>query len=91
MSQIEKIAPSDKARWPYNLRIGVHVTDEMRRWLIEAFGHDDVYNDIETQTWLSSKTDEPDTHDIVYFLWGPGYIQFKHEQDMVAFVLRFSG
>lgn len=92
MSKIEKIEPTNTSRWPYNLRIGLEATDEMRAWLIEAFGHGDVYNDETTQSWYSSATDEPDEYeDIVYFLWGPGYIQFKHEEDMIAFVLRFSG
>ena len=93
MARIEKINPSQTSRWPWNLSIGtVSVTHEMRTWLKDMHGHDDVFRDERTQNWHNSATDEPDEHeDIVYLLWGPGYIQFKHEEDMIAFILRFSG
>ena len=94
MAKLEKIKSSEDSRWPFNLKIMdiVSVTDEMRKWLVEAHGHGDVYYDADKELWYSNATDEPDNYkDIVYFLWGPGYVQFKHEEDMIAFVLRFSG
>ena len=93
MTRLTKIEPTEKSRWPFNLRVYGGTGDEMRDWLVESHGHGDCYNDEATQTWFHSRTSIPHKKDvdIVYFLWGPGFIQFKHEEDMVAFILRFSG
>ena len=76
-------------RWQHNLFIGDNPTKEMHRWCKEAFGHGDVFT--RDGVWHDSQTEEPVKEEAVYFFWGPGNIQFKNEDDMIAFVLRFSG
>lgn len=86
MSQIEKINAAG-SKWPHNLFIGYY-TEEMSKWLVENFGHGDVF--LRDEVWYSHKTQKP-IEDVLYFCWGPGHIQFKYEQDLISFVLRFSG
>ncbi len=76
----------EAAKWPHNLT--VKRTLEMSRWLYKNLGHGDVF--FRDNVWMSSSTEKPLGKDAVYFFWGPGCIQFKYEEDMVKFVLRFA-
>lgn len=91
----------DNLLWPYNLSLDVGEDSHFARlrfretykimaeWLKESYGHGDVFQ--RDGAWLSQKTEDPVNVEIKYFFWGPGCIQFKYEEDMIAFVLRFCG
>lgn len=94
MVELKKFDASDgahRSRWAHNVSVeySESQTEKMNKWLIENLGHDDVF--IRDGIWVSSNTREPIEKEVLYFFWGPGYIQFKYEQDMIAFILRFSG
>ncbi len=79
----------DRPKWPWNLSINVFEYKEYIEWLKECCGHGDVFQ--RDGIWLSQETEDPIDDEIRYFFWGPGCLQFKYEDDMIAFVLRFCG
>lgn len=87
--QKHKVASFDNPLWPHNLALNSSEYGSMVEWLKEFCGHGDVFQ--RDGTWLSQKTEDPVNVEIRYFFWGGNCIQFKYEEDMIAFVLRFCG
>lgn len=73
------------ALWQNNLHIGI-ATNEMRIWLFENLGHQDPMKEEQR----NKKYKRVDKDKYSYFFWGDGHIQFKIEEDMVKFILRFA-
>lgn len=88
---IEKCEEKDlyNPTWPYNLKFEMTEFEIMLEWLTKMHGHGDIYTF--NGKWLCQKTEKPIDTEIRYFFWGHGRVQFRYEEDMVAFILRFSG
>ncbi len=89
MSIIKRYAGSVNAAWPHNLTFDIDDYENIVEWCKITLGHEDVFK--LDDVWLSHKTEEPIVVEVRYFFWGHSFIQFKYEEDMVKFILKFSG